>query len=246
MKLGITAIVKNEAPYIKEWLLFHFMQGVTEFFIYNNGSTDDTIKKTIEYPINELKITVIDWPGRCRQLEAYDHSIRINRKSVDWMAFVDIDEFLYSTEYPKVTKHLEIITASDSYNASCVRVPWRIFGSSGHKEYSSELVIERFTHRAINLDPHFKSIIRMKKAVSTWKDIHTFKVKGTTLNRPPGIFINHYHTKSEQEYRARCARGRADVKEYRNPDIDFPAHDINEVKDTYLKDKFAEKIKGIL
>lgn len=246
MRLGITTIVKNESLYIREWILFNFMQGVTEFFLYDNDSTDGLEEAVRRYPLNEISVKIIPWSGKCRHLEAYDHSIANHRKLVDWMAFIDVDEFLYSTEYPKVVKHLEVITAIDNYNIACVQIAWYIFGSSGHKEYSPELVLERFTHRPAELNVHSKSIIRMNKAVSTWKDTHTFKVRGRTLVRPPNLLINHYHVKSENEYRIRCAKGRGDVLTPRNFEETFPAHDINTVEDTYLKDTYADRLKALL
>ena len=39
--LAFVLIAKNEALYIKEWLDFHIKQGVTNFIIYDNGSTDN-------------------------------------------------------------------------------------------------------------------------------------------------------------------------------------------------------------
>ena len=43
--LSLTLIVKNEAFYIKEWIEFHRMIGVTHFYIYDNESSDDLYKK---------------------------------------------------------------------------------------------------------------------------------------------------------------------------------------------------------
>ena len=39
--LAFVLIAKNEASYIKEWLDFHIKQGVTNFIIYDNESTDN-------------------------------------------------------------------------------------------------------------------------------------------------------------------------------------------------------------
>lgn len=246
MKLGITAIVKNEALYLKEWILHHFMQGVTEFFLYDNDSTDGLEQVLASYPINEIKVTVIPWSGKCMHLAAYDDSLKKHRRLVDWMVFLDVDEFLYSTKHEKVIKHLEIITASDGYNLGVVRVPWLLFGSGGQVEYAPEPVIARFTKRAATTNIHSKSIVKMQKVVCAGADTHTFRTKGRTLTNPPDIFINHYHVKSYDEYLIRCARGRGDIDFFRNPDIDFPAHDINEVEDTYLKDKYADRLKELL
>lgn len=36
----ICTSVRNEAPYIQEWLEFHLLVGATKFVIYNDRSTD--------------------------------------------------------------------------------------------------------------------------------------------------------------------------------------------------------------
>ena len=40
-RLSLCLIFKNEAPFLKEWLDFHFMLGVEHFYMYNNNSTDN-------------------------------------------------------------------------------------------------------------------------------------------------------------------------------------------------------------
>jgi hypothetical protein len=39
--LAVCTIVRNEARYMKEWIENHLLEGVTMFFIYDNGSTDN-------------------------------------------------------------------------------------------------------------------------------------------------------------------------------------------------------------
>lgn len=34
--------MKNEKPYLKEWLEYHLLQGVEHFYLCDNGSTDGT------------------------------------------------------------------------------------------------------------------------------------------------------------------------------------------------------------
>ena len=48
-KLGVVAIVKNEAKFIEEWVLFHLNQGVEKIIIYDNGSTDDIRRVLMPY-----------------------------------------------------------------------------------------------------------------------------------------------------------------------------------------------------
>ena len=40
-RLAIGAIVKNEGPYLLEWIAFHRVVGVDRFFIADNASTDE-------------------------------------------------------------------------------------------------------------------------------------------------------------------------------------------------------------
>ncbi|MDE5835564.1 MAG: glycosyltransferase family 2 protein, partial [Paramuribaculum sp.] len=40
--LAVCAIAKNEGPYFKEWIDWHLSMGVEKFYIYDNGSDDNT------------------------------------------------------------------------------------------------------------------------------------------------------------------------------------------------------------
>lgn len=235
MILGITAIVKNEALYIEEWLLFHHLQGVDKFFIYDNDSTDNLQDILSKYLY--LNIIYTPWPGKCRQIAAYQDSINKYKEEVNWMAFIDIDEFLYNKE----GSIKESITGN---NIGVIKVPWFFFGSNNHKFYYPELVIDRFTGRAIGAVSIFKCLVNMQKVTSAGKDPHTFKSKGKLAFN--NLYLNHYHTKSIEEYKIKCERGRADNGNVRIFDSDFYGHDRNEIEDTYLKDNFSGKIKELL
>ena len=58
--LAMFCIVRNEDPYIEEWLEFHLMMGVTHFFIYDNGSTDRTRDILSRYQ-TEGVATIVPW-----------------------------------------------------------------------------------------------------------------------------------------------------------------------------------------
>lgn len=40
-RLAIVAIAKNEAEYIREWVVFHKIIGVSHIYLYNNDSTKE-------------------------------------------------------------------------------------------------------------------------------------------------------------------------------------------------------------
>ena len=40
--LAICAIIRNEGKFIREWIEWHVMMGVSKFYLYDNDSDDDT------------------------------------------------------------------------------------------------------------------------------------------------------------------------------------------------------------
>ena len=50
--LAVVAIMKNEGPYLKEWIEFHKLVGVQKFYLYDNESNDDS-RKILEPYIKE-------------------------------------------------------------------------------------------------------------------------------------------------------------------------------------------------
>ena len=53
---AICAIIKNKAPYLKEWIEYHKLKGIKKFLLYDNESEDNTYKILESYI---LKGTVI-------------------------------------------------------------------------------------------------------------------------------------------------------------------------------------------
>ncbi len=67
--LTISAIMKNEGPYLKEWLEFHLMTGVEHFYLYDNSSDDETVKILDDY-IKRGIVSYHLWPDHPGQLKA--------------------------------------------------------------------------------------------------------------------------------------------------------------------------------
>ncbi len=91
--LSVCAIAKNEGPYFREWIEWHRALGVEKFFIYDNGSDDNTREVLDEY----IKSGVVDYtyfPGYRRQIAAYDDCMERHRFASRWIAFIDLDEFI--------------------------------------------------------------------------------------------------------------------------------------------------------
>lgn len=234
---SICAIFKNEGRYIKEWIEFHKRQGFDTFYLYNNNSTDD-----FKNEVNDPCVKLFEWAGENAQLQVYyDCLERI--KDEKWCAFIDIDEFLFC---PNKTIP-EFLQGYEDKDIAGIGVNWILYGSNGHKKFSNEGVLKRFTKRDLNVNGHIKSIIR-PICDFTLTDPHYFQPHGNfrivnekkqTIYSPilpkelisaNNIRINHYFVKSEQEFREKIQRGRADCLIKRSMN-EFNTHDKNDVED---------------
>ena len=91
-ELTIAAIMKNEGPYLREWIEYHKLVGVEKFYLYNNGSTDDTVEILAPYVKSGL-VELIDFPGEKKQIPAYNDCVARHKMDTQWLALIDLDEF---------------------------------------------------------------------------------------------------------------------------------------------------------
>lgn len=221
MNISICAVFKDEALYLKEWIEFHRLLGVTKFYLYNHNSTDDYLNILSTY-IDLGIVELTDWlKVQPVQLDVYLDCIHKHSGYSEWIAFIDIDEFLFSPKYKTILEALE--TLPEEWGA--VGVNWVCFGTSGKTEWEDSLVIERFTWRVSDvLNNHVKSIVKMwKQPIYTNLHAHTFKVSGGGTFIESGEYIgnqaggythssnvlriNHYASKSWNEYKQRLLKG---------------------------------------
>jgi len=267
--LTACAVIKNEYPYVLEWIAFHRLVGVEHFYLYDNGSNDGTYELLEKLSITKPElITVYDVRHvNPVQLASYTDCLYLHRKDSEWIAFIDVDEFLYSLNYPDLKEFIKSIGFFANYNIGAIAAHWYLFGSNGHTEKTNGLVIERFTRRQPDANLHVKSIVRTDAALSVGKDPHTFYlIDGFTAVNERGVALprdyaltkggtgnslrcNHYHTKSHAEYIERKKLGdpqtlAVDVGE--RLEERFRAHDRNDVEDTYLKDKYSKMIETVI
>ncbi len=241
LKLGVVVILRNEGPYLDEWLAYHHALGVDHFFIYDNGSTDE-LHEVIEPWVNHGLVTLVHWPLPGGQIDAYSHALRFYGPSVGWLAFFDVDEFVV----PLVDDDIPSVLARFP-DAADVRVPRIDFGFSGHREPPDRLTIESYTEvadvfgRDASKPPRVKSIVQPKSISAV--GIHT----ATVADDPRGpdgeavphktvgkscwgfVQLNHYYTRSFEEFESKRFRGSATGRIAR-PAIpfDLPAQGVND------------------
>ena len=212
---------RDAASYLAEWIEFHRLVGAERFFLYDNGSVDEHREVLAPY-IEEGIVVVHDWPmpfigrrgGGGALQRGFDHCLATHREDSRWIAFLDVDEFLFS---PTGALLPELLTEYEEFAAVCVSRAE--FGTSGHRTRPDGLVIDNFVHRRpVRPDEYVpvKSIVDPRKAVLS-RGAHTFDyLQGLAVdeNRRPvdqldgygrkpvswsKFRIHHYGSKSEEE-----------------------------------------------
>ena len=185
-RLAIGAIVKNEAPYLLEWIAFHRVLGVTRFFIADNGSDDGggALLAALDAAGLVRHLPFPDRPGVRPQLPAYRAILAAHGHEADWIAFIDADEFLLPACGPAgafqdaLPRFVARLGADASVGA--VAVNWALYGSSGRLEAGPGLVVERFARRAeqglFPANHHFKSILRTAAGPEPGGNPHAFRL----------------------------------------------------------------------
>lgn len=248
----IVAIIKNEGKYIEEWVKYHKCIGIDKIYLYDNGSTDSTQDVLAPY-ISSGYIKLIDFPGVGRQLDAYNNALKQFGDKCKYMAFIDADEFILLEDHNlNLIKVLDEIVGMNKHSGG-VAVNWRMFGSSGYiSKPPHGGVLDNFLYRAKDNGKGngcIKSIV-MPKFVVKYQHAHyptyifgKFNVdengkivKGwrNEIGKTKIIRINHYFTKSKQEWIERRSLGKADSK---NPEKskrtlqEFYDYDNNDIYD---------------
>ena len=255
--LAVVAILKNEAPYLKEWLDYHLLAGVEHFYLYDNDSTDNQAEVAAPY----VKAGLVDYfplPGKAMQYAAYNDAVKRFKFQSRYMAFIDCDEFIYPKTNRRIVEVVdEILTGKE--NVAALGINWQCFGSNGQdKADYSRGVLERFTRRApddwnfFNSDNvrdgniWLKSVLNPRR-IDYFADPHlahyfdgfnAVNANGMQILKSSSypidvakIVINHYYTKSKEEFANKTMRGYPITLKAPYCHEKFISYDRNEVYD---------------
>jgi glycosyl transferase family 92 len=233
--LAACAIYKDEAPYLREWIEFHRLHGVERFFLYDNGSTDAHLEALAPYLDSEV-VVMYDWPPVPGQLLAYEHCLHRHGAESRWIAFIDLDEYLFSPTgrpLPEVLGEYERSPGVAVYRAT--------YGTSGHETRPEGLVVESYVMRAADdyihnrtvksvVDPARATVLDPRKpgnpelhllsltdGVAIDENHHPVEHMITDFLSFEKLRVNHYFTRSKREFREKFKTVRADTGVQRRP-----------------------------
>lgn len=215
------SIVKNEQDYILDFIEYHKFIGIEHFIFYDRSTP--SLRETLR---GRTDVTIIDFPEPGLHAEAWELCIRNYSSFSKWIALFDIDEFFV----PKHHTDLKVLLQSyEQFGA--LGVNWQTFGSNGHITKPQEPQLIAFNKKAKvheGMNAHIQSIIQPAKALPIRPaDPHHVHLKPghicvnekyKQINGPFSnpisvdlIQMNHYYTRSVEEYTRKRAKGRADI-----------------------------------
>ena len=221
MSITLITSVKNEGPWILEWVVHHKLLGFDEILIYSNDC-DDYTHELLDHLQSLGYITHVQ--------AAYDKAKPYQRQFLDqveqhpicqqasWILYIDADELLSLKAHNNVKDFLSHYQQTD-----LLLLFWKCFGSSEHIDWGMGLMMERFTKAACSqtFKGFFKTGHKIRRLGIHRPIYHSqeeYLVQNTN-NQPvildditghfkvePGNVsykfaqINHYITKSKAEY----------------------------------------------
>ena len=255
--VSILAILKDEAPNMDEWLCHHMAIGVDHFFLYDNGSTDELHEVLKPYADHGV-VTTVYFPMRGLQRDANNHVVRFFGHTTEWIAYVDIDEFL-------VPEHDESISDVRARypDAEQVLVSRKEFCYSGQRTPAKGLVTEVYREYSEHVPRMGTSEILAKQIVRprgvARVGVHNaLTVHGRTVNTAgvptneeatviedpsyANLQMNHYFTKSWEEFQAKRTRATTSTHAFHLPDVPF---DIPGVED-HVIDRWQPRTRALM
>ncbi|MRU15319.1 glycosyltransferase family 2 protein [Roseovarius sp. A21] len=145
---AIVTTMKNEGPFILEWLAYHRAIGFDDFLIYTNDCADGTddmfdllqAKGYLQHrdnPFREMNLK----PQHAALAAAGEEPII---KDAKWATCIDVDEFINI----KVGDG----TLDDLFkavpDANMIAMTWRLFGNADIADFHDDLIIRQFTRCA--------------------------------------------------------------------------------------------------
>ena len=186
-RTAIVTTMKNEGPFILEWLAYHRAIGVNDFLIYTNDCTDGTDtflmllqeKGLVQHRVNPF-VPGGDLKPQHAALQAAESEPAI--KNADWAICMDVDEFINVKLGDGTLSALYAAMEAAMPGANMVSLTWRLFGNADVDGYEDRFMLDQFAKCAPEVvrKPHqawgFKTLFR---------NIDIYKKLG--VHRPKGL-----------------------------------------------------------
>lgn len=234
----IISTMKNEGPYILEWIAYHRAIGFADFLIYTNDcedGTDTLLDRLTERGIvqHERNKVLRRGPHKSALKAARVHPVTV---AAEWMLISDVDEFL---NIHIGDGSVQALIDAQPDNTDAIPITWKLFSHDGQVAFEDRPLIAQFTDAQRPLDQggmpdrFVKTLFRGQDRVERFglhRPIVAQEHVGTYISRAPDgtVFdgdmrdakskthfaydaaqMNHYAVRSLDSYLIKRDRGRA-------------------------------------
>jgi hypothetical protein len=204
----ISANVRDDNVYLDEWIAYHLSLGFEKIIIYDHLS---------KVPVKSEWDKVTVYRLECESLfkPEFIHNFTLKNHKSFWMAHFDVDEFIVLLQHDNIN---DLLQSYEDYGA--LGIPWSMFGSSGHVTKPKGLVKDNYLYRREDENPEWIKSIINTQFCSQIVDPHygicnvpavneSFdQIEGSRANSPRKLIkLNHYFTRSLEEYKRKIERG---------------------------------------
>ena len=164
--ITLVTAMRNEGPFVLEWIAHHWALGVTACVVVTNDCDDGT-DALLDRLMEAGEVVHLRQEARPGKVQWQALSLAEETGAVrdaDWVLPLDCDEFVNLR--PPLATLPDLIAAAGA--ADAIVLPWRLFGHGGHLRFAEDPVTERFT-RAIPEDALFPGFARSFKTLARWK-----------------------------------------------------------------------------
>jgi len=253
---------RNE-KHIREWAAHHLLIGFDKIIIFDHKSKIPLTKifENFDKRVNIINVSFLNNGIKTTLMDKA--SVIANYLKMDWMIYLDADEFIILNNNYKGIKHF--LTVNN--HADSLGINWLFFGSNYLKNDPDDLMISNYTRSDSILNDHLKSFVRPSKIIRVGNPhfyyirdpTRYFGINNTVLKNTyysndypiefykSPIYIAHYLNQSEETFiKRKITLPRDDNGEYRQLNITEIHNQNNSTVNDYPKNKYAERIKKFL
>lgn len=266
----VVSTMKNEGPYIIDWVAHYKTLGFDHILVCTNDCTDPTVEILLR--LQEMGL-VTQHNTIVRRAGIHRSALRQASRRYDivmdakWVFVCDVDEYL---NIHMDDGSVQALVNGSGENADVISVPWRVFGPDGIEKFADKPVSQQFKMGEFEWDAKerpqtgkfVKSIYtnqhkfqRMGLHAPVSLDAHVndtlrvlpggaeYIVNGERTDNPP-LFthaqVNHYALRSMDSFLVKRARGRANHSHHVLGLDYWKRFNLNDEKDTSI-DRYKTK-----
>ncbi|WP_280776282.1 glycosyltransferase family 2 protein [Rhizobium sp. SG_E_25_P2] len=166
----VLATARNEGIYLIEWLAYHRLLGLEQFYIYSNDNDDqsDLLLSALAEAGEIVWIRNIVADGGAAQLKAYGHAFGISPDILQyrWCLTIDLDEY-FVLNPERFSSVIDYLDWQERQEVDAIALNWVFVGPTGESSWRDEPLRERFRDQLgyPPVDPHVKSFCRPQKFI---------------------------------------------------------------------------------